>query len=75
MDVSAAAVKELREKTGAGMMDCKKALAECRGDLNKAVDYLRQKGTCSGGKESLENRNGRCSGSLCTSRWKNWRLS
>ncbi len=44
MDVSAAAVKELREKTGAGMMDCKKALAECRGDLNKAVDYLRQKG-------------------------------
>ena len=44
MDVSAAAVKELREKTGAGMMDCKKALLESGGDMEKAVDYLRQKG-------------------------------
>jgi elongation factor Ts len=52
MDVSAAAVKELREKTGAGMMDCKKALAECRGDLNKAVDYLRQKGLAAAAKKA-----------------------
>jgi elongation factor Ts len=44
MEVSANAVKELREKTGAGMMDCKKALAESAGNLEKAVDYLRQKG-------------------------------
>ena len=44
MEVSASMVKDLREKTGAGMMDCKKALAEAGGDLEKAVDYLRQKG-------------------------------
>ena len=44
MSISAAAVKELREKTNAGMMDCKKALTECQGDINKAIDWLRQKG-------------------------------
>lgn len=44
MDISAALVKELREKTGAGMMDCKKALAEAGGDIQRAVDYLRKKG-------------------------------
>ena len=44
MAISAAMVKELREKTGAGMMDCKKALVEVDGDLEKAVDWLRQKG-------------------------------
>src|SRR4026207_1675311 len=44
MEVSASTVKELREKTGAGMMDCKKALAESGGDMQKAIDYLRQKG-------------------------------
>jgi len=43
-DVSATMVKELREKTGAGMMDCKKALAENGGDFGKAEDYLRKKG-------------------------------
>jgi elongation factor Ts len=43
-EVSAAQVKELREKTGAGMMDCKKALAESGGDLEAAVDWLRKKG-------------------------------
>jgi elongation factor Ts len=52
MEVNAAAVKELREKTGAGMMDCKKALAECRGDLDKAVDYLRQKGLAAAAKKA-----------------------
>ena len=44
MEVSASMVKDLREKTGAGMMDCKKALAESAGNFEKAVDYLRQKG-------------------------------
>ncbi len=44
MDITAAMVKELREKTNAGMMDCKKALGECGGDMAKATDWLRQKG-------------------------------
>ena len=44
MEISARSVKELREKTGAGIMDCKRALLESVGDLEKAVDYLRQKG-------------------------------
>ena len=39
--VSASLVKELREKTGAGMMDCKKALSECDGNLESAIDWLR----------------------------------
>ena len=41
--VTAALVKELREMTGAGMMDCKKALAECDGDFDKAMEFLREK--------------------------------
>ncbi|MDD3669539.1 MAG: translation elongation factor Ts [Alphaproteobacteria bacterium] len=44
MEISAGLVKELREKTGAGMMECKKALAEVGGDLEKAIDFLRKKG-------------------------------
>ncbi|MFD0680120.1 MULTISPECIES: translation elongation factor Ts [unclassified Paenibacillus] len=44
MAVNAAAVKELREKTGAGMLDCKKALEEANGDLTKAAELLREKG-------------------------------
>jgi elongation factor Ts len=44
MEISAKLVKELRDKTNSGMMDCKKALAECECDLEKAVDWLRQKG-------------------------------
>lgn len=44
MEINATLVKELREKTGVGIMDCKKALAESNGDLEKAVDYLRKKG-------------------------------
>ena len=43
-DISAKVVKELRDKTGAGMMDCKKALVETNGDLESAVDYLRKTG-------------------------------
>ncbi|MFH0729196.1 MAG: translation elongation factor Ts [Pseudomonadota bacterium] len=42
--ITAEMVKQLREKTGAGMMDCKKALSECEGDMSKAIDFLRKKG-------------------------------
>lgn len=42
-NISAAMVKELREKSGAGMMDCKAALTECDGDIEKAMDFLRKK--------------------------------
>ena len=49
--ISAKAVKELREKTGAGMMDCKKALTENDGDMEKAIEWLRQKGTISADKK------------------------
>ena len=52
MAISAAMVKELREKTGAGMMDCKKALVEVDGDLEKAVDWLRQKGMAKAAEKS-----------------------
>ncbi|MBI2986279.1 MAG: translation elongation factor Ts [Deltaproteobacteria bacterium] len=51
MEVHAASVRELREKTGAGIMDCKKALAESGGDLEKAVDYLRRKGLAAAAKK------------------------
>ena len=52
MAITAAAVKELRERTGAGMMDCKKALAETDGDLEAAVDFLRAKGLAAAQKKS-----------------------
>jgi elongation factor Ts len=52
MEVNATLVKELREKTGAGMMDCKKALAETAGNLEKAVDYLRLKGLAAAAKKA-----------------------
>ncbi len=52
MDISAAKVKELREKTGAGMMDCKKALTEANGDMDKAADILRMKGLASVAKRT-----------------------
>ena len=52
MEISASAVKELREKTGAGMMDCKKALGESGGDVQKAIDYLRQKGLAAAAKKA-----------------------
>jgi elongation factor Ts len=45
-------IKELREKTLAGMLDCKKALTECNGDMEKAVEYLRVKGLASAGKKA-----------------------
>ncbi|MFA7081308.1 MAG: translation elongation factor Ts [Bacteroidales bacterium] len=43
-NITASAVNELRQRTGVGMMDCKKALVECDGDMDKAIDYLREKG-------------------------------
>lgn len=49
--ITASQVKELREKTGAGMMDCKKALTECEGDIAKAVDWLREKGISKAAKK------------------------
>ncbi|MFD0825328.1 translation elongation factor Ts [Neobacillus sp. M.A.Huq-85] len=52
MAVTAQMVKELREKTGAGMMDCKKALTETNGDMDKAIDYLREKGIAKAAKKA-----------------------
>ena len=51
-EISAKVVKELRDKTGAGMMDCKKALVENKADMNKAIEWLRQKGIASAEKKS-----------------------
>ena len=51
-EISAKLVKDLRDKTGAGMMDCKKALAETNGDTEKAIEWLRQKGIASAEKKS-----------------------
>jgi len=51
-EISAKLVKELREKTNAGMMDCKKALTESDGDMTKAIEWLRQKGITSAEKKS-----------------------
>ena len=54
MDISAELVKKLREKTGVGLMDCKEALKQSNGDMEKAVDYLREKGLA-----KLQKRSGR----------------
>ena len=52
MEISASMVKDLRERTGAGMMDCKKALVETNGDMDKAIDYLREKGISKAAKKA-----------------------
>ncbi|EFC92426.1 translation elongation factor Ts [Dethiosulfovibrio peptidovorans DSM 11002] len=52
MAISASDVKSLRERTGCGMMDCKNALAECEGNVEKAVDYLREKGLAKAAKKA-----------------------
>ncbi len=58
MEISATMVRELREKTNVGMMDCKKALEQNQGDMEKAIDYLRQKGLAKAlkraGREAME---------------------
>lgn len=51
-DITAGMVKELREMTGAGMMDCKKALAATEGDMDKAVEFLREKGLAAATKKA-----------------------
>lgn len=60
MDITASAVKDLRDRTGAGMMDCKKALQESNGDVEKAIEYLRKKGIMKAstrqGRETNEGR-------------------
>ncbi len=53
VEVTIEQIKELREKTGAGVNDCKKALEETKGDMEKAVDYLREKGIASAAKKSI----------------------
>ena len=52
MAITAAMVKDLREQTGAGMMDCKKALTETNGDMEAAVDFLREKGLATAQKKA-----------------------
>ena len=52
--------------TGVGMMDCKKALSECDGDMDKAVEYLREKRSCKGSKEGRPHR--------CGKAWRTIRL-
>lgn len=52
MEITAAMVKELRERTGAGMMDCKKSLAETHGEIEKAIEYLREKGLAAAAKKA-----------------------
>ena len=58
MEISASLVKELRERTGVGIMDCKEALKECNGDMEQSIDYLRKKGIATakkrGGRTTTE---------------------
>ncbi|MCE5201686.1 MAG: translation elongation factor Ts [Synergistaceae bacterium] len=54
-DITAALVSELRARTSVGMMDCKKALVECGGDIDKAVDHLREKGLAKAAKKADRN--------------------
>ena len=56
VNISAAQVKELREKTGAPMMDCKQALSESKGDMEQAVVWLRKKGVSVAAKKSARSR-------------------
>jgi elongation factor Ts len=55
MNISADSVKELRERTGAGMMDCKKALSDCEGDMNKAIESLRKHGLAKAAKKAARS--------------------
>ena len=64
-EISAGAVKELRERTGSGMMDCKKALAETNGDVEKAIDYLREKGLAKAAKKASRAARGRVDLQAC----------
>lgn len=57
MTISAGLVKQLREKTGAGMMDCKEALTHCNGDIDKATEFLRKKGLATAAKRAGRSTN------------------
>ena len=59
MEINAEMVKKLREKSGVGMMDCKKALVECKGDFNKASEYLSEKGLDKAAKKASKAHKGR----------------
>jgi elongation factor Ts len=61
MEITAGMVKELREMTGSGMMDCKRALVESNGNIDKAVEYLREKGLAAAAKKSRKDRSRRSS--------------
>jgi elongation factor Ts len=52
MEISATAIKELRQRTGVGVMDCKKALLECAGNIDEAIDFLRKKGLAKAAKRA-----------------------
>ena len=65
MNITAQMVKELRDKTGAGMMDAKKALVETDGDMEKAMEVLRQKGMASADKKMMTGRIGICNQRSC----------
>lgn len=52
MEISAGAIKELRQRTGVGFMDCKKALSECAGNIDEAIDFLRKKGLAKAAKKA-----------------------
>jgi elongation factor Ts len=52
MEISAGAIKELRQRTGVGVMDCKKALVECAGNVDEAIDFLRKKGLAKAAKRA-----------------------
>ena len=70
MAITAAMVKELRELTGAGMMDCKKALGETDGNMDEAVEYLRKNGQAKAEKKASRIRSEeRRVGKECRSRW------
>ena len=66
--VTASQVKDLREKTGAGMMDCKKVLTETDGDMEKAIELLRERGIAKAAKKSSRSEERRV-GKECRSRW------
>ena len=72
-NLSAKDVRDLRGRTGCGMMDCKKALTECDGDVEKAIDYLREKGLAKAAKkqamDSIKEEAGRCEMPYVNARW------
>ena len=73
MEVNARQVQELRAKTGAGIMDCKRALAEEAGNLEKAIEFLRKKGLSAASKKAGRTASEGAVGSYIHAGWQNWR--